>query len=398
MLASASTGLFGFVFWIVAARLYTTDVVGIASAIISVAALLETICFLGLGYGLIRFLQSSTDPIKLINSSLTLTGLLSLAAAGIFIVGLNIWSPSLSIIRENPFYMVIFLLYVPMLVLDDLTDHIMIGKRRAMFSFAHILIFNISRLALLVLLVVFSRSFGIVGSWSAATLIALLISLFLLLPRAQPGYRLCFVVDKKEFSGVLNFSFLNYLSDLFWSVPGLVLPIIVLNLLGAKSNAYFYMAWTMSSILTMIPMGVSVSLLAEGAYDETKLKTHVKSSLKMITILLIPAAVIIWFLANQLLRLYGGLYAENAVTLLRWLVIAAFPSAINIVYFNIKRVQKIMKPVIILTAFMAFIAISVSYLLLPRLGINGVGIAWLSAQSAIAIVVVFWDLRRWVLR
>ena len=145
-------------------------------------------------------------------------------------------------------------------------------------------------------------------------------------------------------------------------------------------------------------MGVSVSLLAEGAYDETKLKTHVKSSLKMITILLIPAAVIIWFLANQLLRLYGGLYAENAVTLLRWLTIAAFPSAINIVYFNIKRVQKIMKPVIILTAFMAFIAISLSYLLLPRFGINGVGIAWLSAQSAIAIVVIFWDLKRWVLR
>ena len=396
ILSYLSNSLFGFIFWIIAARLYTTEVVGLASAIISTAALLEILCFLGLDYGLIRFLKSSNNPVKLINSSFTLIGLLSLVAVGIFIIGLGIWSPDISIIRENPYYLVIFLLYVPMLVLDDFTDNVMMAVRKAKFIFVHVLIFNVLRLGLLVLLVVFSKSFGIFGSWSTATFIALLVGLFLLLPRTQPGYRFYFVLDRKEVSGMLHFSFLNYLGSLFLYTPGLVLPIIVVNLLGTKSNAYFYMAWMMSGVLTMIPTAVATSLLVEGSNDPEKLKNLIRRSLKMIAVVLIPAVVLVWFLAYKLLLFYGGLYAENAVTLLRWLAIAAFPSAINIVYFSIKRVQKNMKPVILLTSFMAVITIFTSYLLLPRLGINGVGIAWLVGQSVISLIVIIWDMRRWV--
>jgi len=283
-----------------------------------------------------------------------------------------------------------------MLVLDDFTDNVMMAVRKAKFIFVHVLIFNVLRLGLLVLLVVFSKSFGIFGSWSTATFIALLVGLFLLLPRTQPGYRFYFVLDRKEVSGMLHFSFLNYLGSLFLYTPGLVLPIIVVNLLGTKSNAYFYMAWMMSGVLTMIPTAVATSLLVEGSNDPEKLKNLIRRSLKMIAVVLIPAVVLVWFLAYKLLLFYGGLYAENAVTLLRWLAIAAFPSAINIVYFSIKRVQKNMKPVILLTSFMAVITIFTSYLLLPRLGINGVGIAWLVGQSVISLIVIIWDMRRWV--
>jgi O-antigen/teichoic acid export membrane protein len=246
---------------------------------------------------------------------------------------------------------------------------------------------------LLVLLVFVFKSFGIFGSWAAATFIALMSSLFLILPRIQRGYRFFPFVDKKEVSNILHFSFFNYLGDLFWNIPGLVLPIIVLNLLGTKSNAFFYMAWTLSAILTMIPGAVSRTLLAEGAYDETKLKYHVQRSFKMIIVLLVPAVILVWFLANKFLLLYGGLYSENAATLLRWLAVATLPLAINVVYFSIKRVQKKMKSVILMAAFTAITVIVTSYMLMPRLGIDGVGIAWLAGQSATAVIVVIWGIR-----
>jgi O-antigen/teichoic acid export membrane protein len=388
MLANVANALFGFVFWIIATRLYSTDAVGVASAIISAAALLEMLSGLGLSYGLLRFLRASDNAIKLINSTFTLTGFLSLLAACIFIIGLDIWSPGLSIIRQNPWYLAIFLLYVPILVLDDLTDPVMMAGQQAKFIFVHALIFNILRLALPVLLVVFFKSFGIFASWGAATLVGFLVSIFILLPHVQPGYRPFLMVDKKEVSKVLHFSFLNYLGDLFWTMPGLILPIIVLDLRGAESNAYFYMAWTMSSMLAMIPTAVATSLLVQGTYDEAKLKNLAGRSLKMIMVLLVPAVILVWFLADKLLMFYGGLYADNAATLLRWLAIAAFPLAINIVYFSIRRVQKNVKSIILLAVIMAFVTVLGSYLLLPRLGIDGVGIAWLGGQGITALIAI----------
>jgi O-antigen/teichoic acid export membrane protein len=396
MMANGINYIFGFVFWIVVARLYTTEVVGVASAILSVVSLLAVFSELGLGYGLIRFLKSSNYPVELINSSFTLTGVLSLVAAIIFILGLNIWSPGLNIIRQNPYYLVAFLILVPVQVLDDLTDQVMMARRQAKFIFARNFIFNILRLVFPVLLVVFFQFFGIFGSWTAATFIALLIGLYLMLPRVQPNYHPVFMVDRKILSEALHFSFLNYLGDLFWIMPGQLLPIIIINLLGAKSNAYFFIAWAMGGILTIIPVAIATSLLAEGTHDETRLKDHIQRSFRMIVLLMIPAVALVWFLADKFLMFYGGLYAENAVTLLRWLAIAAFPLSINIVYFSIKRLQKKVKPIILLNAFMAFTVILASYLLLPRLGINGVGIAWLGGQSLIALIVMVWDMKNWV--
>jgi Membrane protein involved in the export of O-antigen and teichoic acid len=396
ILANLANALFGFVFWIIAARLYTAEAVGVASAILSAASLLTMLSSLGLGYGLIRFLKSSNNPANLINSSFTLTGLLSLAAAGIYIIGLGVWSPGLHIIRENPLFLVVFLGFTAVSVLTGLMDQAMMAERKAGFIFIRSLIFNILRLSLPVLLAVFSQSFGIFGSWSAATFVALLVCLFLLLPRAQPGYHPFFKIDRKAISEVLHFSFFNYLSDLFWFIPGLVLPIIIVNRSGAENNAYFYIAWTMSGILTMIPAAITTSLFAEGANDETQLKNHVRRSLKMVALLLIPAVILVWFLGHMFLHLFGGLYAENSATLLRWLAIASLPLAINLFYFNIKRVQRKMKTVIFLNALMAIIVVLTSYLLLPRLGINGVGVAWLAGQSAVAVIVIAWDMRKWV--
>jgi len=46
---------------------------------------------------------------------------------------------------------------------------------------------------------------------------------------------------------------------------------------------------------------------------------------------------------------------------------------------------------------MAVIGILITYLLLPRLGIKGIGIAWLAAQCIITLIAISWDARHWVL-
>ena len=92
--ANVLSALLGFLFWMVAARLYPTEAVGLATATISAARLLEALSSLGLGIGIIRFLPDEKDKRGLINSCYTIAGLFSLMLAIIFIAGLNLWSPA----------------------------------------------------------------------------------------------------------------------------------------------------------------------------------------------------------------------------------------------------------------------------------------------------------------
>jgi O-antigen/teichoic acid export membrane protein len=52
-----ATGLTGFLFWAVTARLYPAEEVGLASSVISAMGLLALLSTLGLDYGIIRFFK-----------------------------------------------------------------------------------------------------------------------------------------------------------------------------------------------------------------------------------------------------------------------------------------------------------------------------------------------------
>ncbi|MDD4923403.1 MAG: MATE family efflux transporter, partial [Dehalococcoidales bacterium] len=126
----------------------------------------------------------------------------------------------------------------------------------------------------------------------------------------------------------------------------------------------------------------------EGSYNETQLKTHILRSLKMIFLLLVPAVLIVLLLADKLLWFFGAQYSASATELVRIMTLAVLPLAVNIVYLNIKRVQKDLKMIVSMPVFIAVISIVLALILLPRMGFNGVGIAWLAAQGCCAVVIV----------
>lgn len=395
MIASAVSALFGFAFWVIAARFYSPIDVGLASAAISGVSLLAMLANLGLGYGLIRFLPySGKNANSMINSCFSLGSLTSVVVALIFLGGINLWSPALLFIKQNLIYLAAFLLFTLASTLSILTAATFVAGRRANFLLATSLVFGLLRLPLVVLLAVFFHSFGIFASWGIALGVALLFSIFFFLPRAQPGYRPFFAVNRKVVNEMLHFSFANYLSILFWTAPGLVLPIMVVNLLGAELNAYFYIAWAIGGVLGVIPSAASMALFAEGSYEQERLGINIWRSLKMILLLLVPAVVLILAFADKILLLFGIAYSENATTLVRILAICSLPLAVNIVYLAIKRVEKKLKVIVSLTALVTVVTLGLAYLLLPHTGINGAGIAWLVSQAIIALMIVASWLKR----
>jgi O-antigen/teichoic acid export membrane protein len=386
---NALGALLGFVFWIVAARLYSTEEVGLASAVISAVGLMSLFSCMGLTEGVIRFLpKSDEDANKFINTIFSIVLFTSLLTSIVFLTGLGVWSPKLLSIQQNIFYYLTFVLLTVFFVLSSIIDSIYVAGRRAGFVFIRGAIFNTLKLALVIAFASYIESVGIVASWGVSLGIAFISGILILISRIQPAYRPTLVIKREVVSTLFKFSMASYSSSLLWSGTTMLLPIIVVNLLGAEANAYFYIAWSISTVLTMIPSAISTSLFAEGSNNQANLGDNVKRSLKMVSLLLIPSAIILFVLARWLLSLFNTSYADNSVTLLRFLVIAALPAAINVIYINIKKVEKELKTILLISASLAVLNIGLSYILLPRIGINGAGIAWLSSHSVVAICIV----------
>jgi O-antigen/teichoic acid export membrane protein len=95
MAANIAAAAFGFLFWMVAARLYRPQEVGLAAGALSAIGLLSMLSLLGLDYAMVRFLSHAADPEGIINSSLTVGICMAVVLSLVFVAGLGLWSPGL---------------------------------------------------------------------------------------------------------------------------------------------------------------------------------------------------------------------------------------------------------------------------------------------------------------
>ncbi len=388
MLNTAVMALFGFFFWIVVARFYTEAEVGLGSAIISAISLVALISLVGLNVSLVRFLPHSDKPQDLINSCYTLGGLTSVAVAGIFLAGLGFWSPALAFVNQNAIFASAFIIFTLLWTLSSLVNYTFIAQRRAGFVLCKDTIFSVLKLPLPILFVLFFHAFGIVTSWGIAVAVALAVAIFLFLPRVQDSYKPVPTLRLSLLKDMWRYSSGNYLANLFMACLPFILPLMVVNLLGAEQNAYFYVGWMMAGLLFAIPGAISTSLFAEGSHFEDKLKENVTRSLKFTYLLLVPAVIVLILVGKWLLLAFGQSYSANALHLLWVLSLSSLPLALTQIYTGILRVTGRIKELMAIWGFIALVVILASYLIMPVTDIIGIGYAWLGAQAIVAIYVL----------
>ena len=388
MLNTGVMALFGFFFWIVVARFYTEADVGFSSAIISAISLLTLISLLGLNISLVRFLPHADKPRDLINSSYTLGGLVSLVVAGIFLAGLGFWSPALAFVNQNAIFASAFIVFTILWTLSGLVNFTFIARRRASLVLYRGIIFSVLRLPLPIIFVLFFRTFGIVASWGIAVAVALAVSIFMFLPKVQDFYKPVPTLKLSLLKDMWRYSGGNYLANLFMACPAFILPLMVVNILGAEQNAYFYIGWMIANLLFAIPTAVSQSLFAEGSHFEDKLKENVTKSLKFTYLLLVPAVIVLILVGKWVLLAFGQSYSLNALHLLWVLSLSSLPLAISYIYTGILQVSGRIKELMAIWGLIALAVFLISYLIMPATGIIGIGYAWLGAQAIVAVYIL----------
>ncbi len=382
LLTLITGAIFGFFFWIIAAKIYPQEDVGINTALISAVSLIAILSFMGLDQSIIRFFPDG-NRLKILVTSSIIIALSTLFFGLIFVSGINIWSPQLAVVKDN---LLIFFLSLLAFSLTTPFANAFIALRKSNYYFYQNLLMG-SRVFLL-FLPLFGK-FGIFISFGISSIIALIFSIYFMSKFKDQRTKIkeFFKIDRNFINESFHFSAGNYIFVLLITIPGYLLPIIVLNVLGSVQTAYYYIAYTIASILFMIPTAFSVSLFVEGSHGESIRNNTLKSFIATFSILT-PLAIILFVFGGYLLGLLGQSYV-NGFPLLQAMVISSFFYAICMIYFSIIRIQKSVKDLILISFVTFTLLIGLSYQLMIQFGILGVGYAWIISYFIGSLIVVF---------
>jgi O-antigen/teichoic acid export membrane protein len=372
----------GFFFWIFAAKLYSSDQVGLAVALISCMSLLSMFSMLGFDIGIIRYLPTTNNQNQMINSCLTIISVVSILLCIIFLAGLNVLSPTLIFLKDNIYYMVLFTLFTVAYTIFAMQINIFSAFRHSKYSTLQT-VFSILRVIILPFIIIYGF-LGMYFSFGIGILVASVLGNYYI-SKINKTYKFRPSFNQSMVKEIFGYSIKNYISTIFEGTPNYILPILVVNILGAKENAYFYIAWCFSSFFQMVPRSTSISLLVEGSNKESSIRKDTIHSIKFIYSLLIPAIILVFIFGKYILLFFGKEYAENSFYLFMIFAITSIPYTINTIYITVKRIQHRIGSVIYMHFFLGLFSILFSLLFARWEGILGVGIAWLLTNSIAAM-------------
>ena len=264
----------------------------------------------------------------------------------------------------------------------SLIDSIFVAFRNAKF----ILVKNVTFSSLKIVfpfLFLGLGAYGIFGAWMTSLFVAVVLSMFILVKKFD--YKPKLVFHDSIIKKIGKYSFGNYVAGFIGGLPLMILPLMILNSLGAETTAYYYMAMMIATLLFTIPQATSQSLFAEGSYDEKNLKVQVWKAVKIISLILIPGILITVFFGNWILLLFGKEYSSEGFRFLQILALSGIFVGGNKVFENVLRIEKRIRSILWVNIIGAVVILGGSYLLLGG-GLLSIGYVWLGGQVVISLI------------
>jgi O-antigen/teichoic acid export membrane protein len=387
VLSSALTSGVGLLYWVVAARLFDPHTVGVNSVALNTMMLLGSIAHLNMTYALLRFVPvAGRAARRLVLGGYTVGATVAAVVGAIFALGAPLWASELVEAAGRIPLLLFFVVATPIWAIFVMQDYVLTGIGRATVVPAENLAFSLLKIGFLAAAAFLVVTGGIAVSWVVATgLIVVALNGWLLL-RALPAFG-----RKTEdravpitIGAVARFVRADYAGAVFWQVAMFGLPLLVLARLGAEEAAAYGVAWTIAQSLYLVSSGMGQSMVAHGAADPARVeearKAVVQRSLRMV----VPAAVVLAIGAPFVLSIFGEHYADFGSSALVLVVLSAIPNVVTASTVSAARVRQRMGILFGIPASVTLIVVSMSWVLMPRLGITAVGLSWLVAQLLVA--------------
>ena len=376
ILNSAIVSLGGFLFWMIAARLYSSEQVGQATVLFSLASLSASISVFGMDYAIIRLLPISSTPssdiiivtICIVVSSVIVPTIISLLFA------------------SNSLIIILFISYL-LSMLYVLTAYASANK------LLKYLFVSSSCLYVLRWLLLSSGILKAVMFSLAGTLLLLALFIYPTYKKSFPiVYRFpslltCKVIIVKY----LSYSFMSFLLLIASSFSTMFLPYIVSHLLGDSDAAYNYIVGGILCAMAGAILSVSHALFIEGAQNINTAKKLIFKSIIFSEILSVLAIIFSFIFGKIVLKILGEEYALNGYNLL--ILSSLYLLSVPIIgsYISILRINGGMREAIIMCTIYSSMNLGISYMAMRSIGILGIGVG-LIVSSAIVLCYALWRL------
>ncbi|MFF5291484.1 lipopolysaccharide biosynthesis protein [Paractinoplanes globisporus] len=267
---SVVTAAGGFLFWTLNARLFTAAQVGLAGALLGACSTISSGSLLGFNQTLVRRLHATSEPSRLLNTSLLLVAAAGTTVAAGYALIVPALVPDLGPIRSNLPIFVAFVLVSAMTGVNLATDAIFVGHQQTRLNFViDGVLQNVVKLALPPMLG-WLGAYGMFFSAGAATLAAVMASVLVLVRWFD--YRPRLEIDRQLVRSEFAFSSGTYVAELLDLVPPLVMPLLIVRALGPESAAAYFIAFQMAGLLYTGVFAVSQSTFAEGCRQRESLR------------------------------------------------------------------------------------------------------------------------------
>ena len=419
MVSTGIMAVLGFFFWMICARLFSVEEIGLATTIISVMGLIVGFSILGLNIGLIRYLPRSKEKNKKINTCFSLVAIVSVIVSVVFILGLGKFSPRLLFIQENLLLSLSFIFFMIIAGLSSLIESVFVAFRSAKFVLIKNSVFSVLKIGFVFVFAGFG-AYGIFSSWMIALLCAVVFSFVVLVYKFE--YKLRFVFHDTIIRKIGKYSFGNYVAGFIGGLPLMVLPLMITNMIGPEVTAYYYMAMMIAGLLFVIPGATTQSLFAEGSWamgegrknselrDKNKggnlerkgsefleqsdlrskqeLNKLVWKAVKIIALIMIPAIIIIVLFGDYILLAFGEEYSREGFRFLQIIAVSGVFVGVNCIGENLLRVRKKIKSLIGINILKVLFIIGGVYLLIDK-GLVGIGMGWVIGNAIVSSIYLF---------
>jgi O-antigen/teichoic acid export membrane protein len=319
---------FGFLAWVVAARLYPVAEFGLASAAVAAVTLCAQLALLGIGSAIITLLPAHEErSARLLDVAITVLIASSLVAGLGFLLLAGTTLEELRVVASQPTYAVLFLALAVCGTLGVLFDQASTARRHGTLVMVRGVaagIVTLVAVAAIGYLGTGMTSMAIFAAWVAGGLVTAFGGLWTM-RRVVPRYRFRPVADRALSAEVIRVGLPNWALTLAERAAGFVLPIIVVELLSPAQNAAWYVAWMMAWVVFIIPIQIGMTSFAEIARAPERTAKLVSDGIRTSLALGAIAALALAILADPILSLLGEAYAAAAQTPLRILLVGFMP-------------------------------------------------------------------------
>ncbi|WP_062348609.1 lipopolysaccharide biosynthesis protein [Herbidospora yilanensis] len=380
-------------YWVIAARFFPAAEVGEGQALINAMRMLAALTSFGFVGALTRFVpETGRATGRFVGAVYLLGGGLGLVATAVFVVAT----------KDQPGFRIlwgwlpagVFALVVIVWSVYTLQEVVLSALRRSTWvpvvnvAVGFVKVTAVAACAFLVAARGDVVSWQVFLAWIMPCALAVLPVNYLLFTRVIPRH----VAETAHrtpppLRRIARFAGGDYFGSVFTLAAVYLVPVVVATQVDHRTYAYYGIAVTVGGLLEIFAFTMATSLTVEGSFDPAALGRNTRRALHRSLTVLIPMIVLVVLAAPLVLSVFGAEFADNGTTLLRLIALATLARAFVELYLGALRAMGRARPLLRIQAARCALALGLTWLLLPRHGIEGVGIALVVTQSVMAAAV-----------